>query len=156
MYQLLTDLDLDRLGALYESLERPAQQILDGAIGKALNSRPQKVAKRPLEMRMKALRSWLLRTRDDELAGELLRAYLLGPRKELVTSFLDATGVPHEDGTVEEEDAKPDEAKVAEAVKGLLKDHHEGDVRLYLEIAVRQWPESEGLKTALDELRAAA
>jgi len=146
---LLTELPPERLGNLYEALEPQAQRALDAAIGRALNSRPQSVVRRPLVLRMKALRAWLLRTRDDDLAGELLRAYFLGARKALVTGFLDATGVKHDEGSVEDEGV-PDEAKIPAAVEAALAAHDPGDVLLYLEIAALQWPESQAIKQALE------
>jgi hypothetical protein len=61
------------------------------------------VAKQPEALRVKALRTWIGRQKDDAVAGDLLRAYFLGPRKALVIQFLDATGTAHEDGQVTEE-----------------------------------------------------
>jgi hypothetical protein len=98
------------------------------------------------------LRAHLLRTRDDDLAGELIRAYLLGARKDLVTDFLDGVGIEHEEGTVEG-DAEPDEAKVGPTVDSLLEKHAPADVTLYLEIAVLQWPDSKALGKALEAAR---
>jgi hypothetical protein len=153
--QLLTEMSPERLTELYESLDARAQRALDDPISKALNSRPQTVAKRPLGMRMKALRAHLMRTRDDDLAGELIRAYLLGARKELVTDFLGGVGIEHEDGTVEGDDA-PDEAKVASTVETLLSKHAAADVQLYLEVAAMQWPESKSVVAARDAGRSTA
>ncbi len=155
MLQLIDSMSLERLTALYESLEERGQRALDGPIGKALNSRPQTVAKRPLPMRIKALRAFILRTRDEDLALELVRSYLLGPRKDLVTGFLDGVGVPHEDGSIEGDD-EPAEDKVAETLEALGQEHDPGDVLLYLEVAAMQWPESEAVKKALEERKAAA
>lgn len=155
MHELLTAMPLERLQGLYEALPDELARALDAPIAKALNSRPQTVAKRPVVMRMKALSAWLRRTRDDTLAGELLRTYLLGPRKELVVDFLDATGVEHEDGEIEG-DGAPDEARVPDALEALLADHDPGDVALYLEVATRQWPDSEAVTAARDKAKAAA
>ena len=155
MLQLLIEMSPERLTELYESLDARAQRALDDPIGKALNSRPQTVAKRPMSMRMKALRAHLKRTRDDDLAGELIRAYLLGARKDLVTDFLEGVGIEHEEGTVEGDDA-PDEAKVASTVKALLDKHSAADVQLYLEVAAMQWPESKAVADARDAGQPAA
>ncbi|RKY22024.1 MAG: hypothetical protein DRQ55_02435 [Planctomycetota bacterium] len=153
MHQLLTEMPPERLGQIYEALPEPVQRALDTPIGQALNSRPGSVSRRPLALRVKALRSWLTRKRDDGLAGDLLRAYLLGPRKELVAAFLDSTGLEHEDGQLTDDEAKPDEAKIASTVATLTEAYEPDDVRLYLEIAVLQWPDSEALGEALTQLR---
>lgn len=154
MNQLLTDMSLERLTVLYESLPDELVRALDGPIGKALNSRPSSVARRPVALRMRALRAFLKRTRDDAVAGEVLRAYLLGPRKALVTTFLDATGVPHDEGQIEG-DEEPASEKVAATVAQLVEEHGRDDVILYLEVALRQWPEHEAIEKALQDLRAA-
>ena len=155
LHHLLTDMSLERLTNLYEALPQELVRALDVPIGKALNSRPASVARRPIEMRMKALRAFLKRTRDDTIAGELLRAYLLGPRKDLVVSFLDETGVAHEDGEIAD-DSEPDVEKVEAAVAKLLQEQAVEDVALYLEIATRQWPENEAVAKALADLPSAA
>jgi hypothetical protein len=156
VHQLLTDMSIERLSQIYEALPEAVARALDAPIGQALNSRPGTVAKRPLPMKVKALRSWIVRKRDEGLAGDLLRAYLLGPRKELVTAFLDGTGLAHQDGQLEDDDATPDEEQVAPTVASLLETHERDDLRLYLEIGVMQWPDSEAVKTALEELRTPA
>ena len=155
MHELVTELPQERITALYESLEERAQRALDGPIGKALNSRPQTVAKRPQTMRVKALRAYILRQRDDDLSAELLRSYLLGPRKDLVTGFLDGVGIEHEEGSVEGDD-EPAADKVGPTVEALLEEHDAGDVLLYLEVASRQWPESAAVQEALEAQRSAA
>lgn len=155
MYQLLTDMSLERLTRFYEALPEPVSRALDAPIAQALNSRPVSVARRPLSMRVKALRAFFVRKRDDGLAGELLRAYLLGPRKDLVVGFLEATGVAHEDGQIEDDEARPDELKVPAAVAGLLEAHDPEDVALYLHVARLQWPESAAVAEALQSLTTA-
>ncbi|MCB9897193.1 MAG: hypothetical protein H6825_04235 [Planctomycetes bacterium] len=150
MHLLLTEMSLDRLTTLYEALPEELVRALDVPIGKALNSRPGSVARRPVPMRMKALRAFLKRTRDDTIAGELLRAYLLGPRKDLVVSFLDATGVAHEEGEISD-DSEPAADKVGPAVEALLAQFDREDVVLYLEIATRQWPENEAIAAELEK-----
>lgn len=144
VHHLITSMSAERLGEIYRELPDPVRQALDVPIATALNSRPMSVARRPEAMKLKALQAYFRRKRDDDVALDLLRAYLLGPRKELVTDFLDATGVPHEDGQIEG-DESPDAAKVPEALKSVRANYGDADVDLYLEIARRQWPEVEGL-----------
>ncbi|HZJ72615.1 MAG TPA: hypothetical protein VFF36_16895 [Planctomycetota bacterium] len=153
MHDILIALPPERFAALYRSLDPPLARALDGAIAQVLHARVQSVAKQPEGLRVKALRTWISRQKDDAVAGDLLRAYFLGPRKALVIQFLDATGTPHEEGQVTD-DGKPDAAKVADAVKALLADHDRDDVRLYLQIAARQWPEVPALGEALAGLPA--
>jgi hypothetical protein len=149
---LLTGMSPERLETLYTSLPDGEQAALDVAVARVLNSRVDVARRRPMPMRIKALRAWFQRSRDDDLALDVLRGYLLGPRQQLVTDFLDATGVAHEEGQVEDDDASPDGAKVPEAVQALAAKHDPVDVRLYLEVARRQWPQVPELTAALESL----
>lgn len=153
MHDLLIALPPDRFATLYRSLDAPLARALDGAIAQVLHSRVQSVAKQPEAIRVKALRNWITRQKDDAVAGDLLRAYFLGPRKPLVIQFLDATGTPHEEGQVTDE-GKPDPARVPDAVAALLNDHDRDDVRLYLQIAARQWADIPAIAEALAGLPA--
>jgi hypothetical protein len=149
VHQFLIALPPDRFASLYQSLEPEVARALDGVIARMLNSRVSSVGRTPVAMRVKALRAWIVRERDDAVAGDLLAAYFLGPRKVLVTSFLDATGVEHEDGRVNG-DGKPDAGKLDDAVAALLAEHDREDVRLYLQVAAQQWPDVPQLKAAAE------
>ena len=66
-----------------------------------------------------------------------------------MTDFLDATGVQHEDGMIEDVDGSPpDEAKIPDAVKELDAKHDAQDVSLYLAMCVEMWPEIAGIAKA--------
>jgi hypothetical protein len=152
----LTDQPIERLQTIYEALPEEARRALDSPIAKALNSRLSSLAKRPISFKMKALRSFLIKQRDESLAQEILRSYFLGPRKELVTAFLDATGVAHEDGQVEDAEAQPDGKKIQGAVEALLADQSAEDVALYLDVATFQWPDLKELVEAREQLGSSA
>lgn len=69
-------------------------------------------------------------------------SYLIKDRQELVTGFLDATGVKHEKGMVEDlENALPNPQKVAAAVAELDQKFSPSDVTLYLSMCADQWPQ---------------
>ena len=155
MHDLLTALPPERFASLYRSLDPPLARALDGAIAQVLHARVQSVAKQPEAIRVKALRNWISRQKDDAVAGDLLRAYFLGPRKALVIQFLDATGTAHEEGQVTDE-GRPDPAKVGDAVSALMQAHDPEDVRLYLQIAARQWPDVPAVAEALARLQPTA
>jgi len=151
VHELVVDLSLERLRALYEALPERGRMALAGALATVLHARPMKVPRMPMETQVKALRACLKRAQNDDLAQELLGAYFLGPRLALVTGFLDGTGVEHKDGSVEDE-AEPDAAKVPGAVKALLKEHDSEDVLLYLRVAKIQWPKNEAIAKEVDAL----
>jgi hypothetical protein len=67
------------------------------------------------------------------LAASLLVALHLGERRPLLRAFLDAQGLPHEDGILkDDEDAPVDPAKLREAVARLYAEQPREQVTLYL------------------------
>jgi hypothetical protein len=79
-----------------------------------------------------------------QLCYDLFGAYLMKERKELVTGFLDATGVAHEDGMLEDlDESRPAADKVREAVSSLDQSFDKDDVTLYLSMCAEQWPDIE-------------
>jgi hypothetical protein len=151
VYQIVTGLPPEHLATLYAALTPEARLALDAPVARMLNSRVPSVRRLPEALKLKALRAWLTREKDEALAGEMLRAYFLGPRKALVLAFLDATGVKHQDGQVLD-DSEPDAAKVPDAVKALLAGHDRADVTLYLRVAALQWPDNPAVRGELAAL----
>jgi hypothetical protein len=68
----------------------------------------------------------------EDAASQALMSYHLTHRRELLARFLDALGVAHEDGLIQEEFEPPDGEAVEAAVEALRRDFPEGDVDLYL------------------------
>ena len=151
MYRIVSEMSPQRLAGVYSALPAEAREALDVPVAQMLNSRVASVRRRPVETKVRALRAFLGKTRDESLATEILRAYLLGPRKDLVTAFLDGTGVVHEDGQVDGE-AKPDGEKVAGVVADLLGRFDREDVLLYLRVAALQWSDEAAVVRARDAL----
>jgi hypothetical protein len=95
-----------------------------------------------MAQRAKRARSILTTKRNAELCYELFGGYLIKQHKELVTGFLDATGVEHQDGMLEDLDHnKPDPAKLEAAVAELDAKFPPEDVTLYLALCAEQWPQ---------------
>ncbi len=142
----LNKLSEDRFLAIYTSLGKQGFGPLDGEVAKALKFRPQAIKKLPMERRAKKARSLIEVQHNAELCYELFGTYLVQTHKDLVTGFLDATGVEHEDGMIQNIDtASPESEKIAAAVVDLDKRHDPEDVTLYLALAAEQWPEVEKL-----------
>lgn len=131
----------ERFLAIYEALSQQGYGPLDGEVAKLLKFRPQAIKKIPLAKRAKLAKNWIEQKQNGELCYELFGTYLVRTKKELVTGFLDATGVPHEDGMIEDiERAKPDPAKIPAAVQELEGKFGADDVTLYLALCTEQWP----------------
>jgi len=144
----LKALSPERFLAIYQALEQDGYGPLDGEVAKALKFRPHAIKKLPMEQRARRARSILERTANAELAYELFGSYLMKTCKGLVTTFLDGTGVEHEDGMISSvELQKPDPARVAETVTRLDRDFDAQDVTLYLAMCAEQWPQVSEVET---------
>lgn len=140
--QHLSAMSPERFLQIYEGLEIQGFGPLDKEVAQSLRFRPQAIKKLPMVQRAKRARSILEMGKSAELAYEVFGAYLIRHRKDLVTGFLDMTGVAHKDGMIEDIDAaKPDGAKIAAAAKDLDQKFPPEDVTLYLALAAEQWPD---------------
>ena len=91
---------------------------------------------------------------SEMLAARLLVAYHLAHQRPMMTSFLEALGIAHEEGIIADEEMKPpspDALKKAAAT--LAASYPADDVALYLSTLIWQDPETWG---ALGELPEAA
>jgi hypothetical protein len=78
----------------------------------------------------------------DTLAARALIVYHLAEQRPMMGAFLDALGIKHENGLIEEENTKPDEAKLGTAAAALSAAYPPDDVRLYLSTLLCQDPET--------------
>lgn len=76
----------------------------------------------------------------EAMAARALVVYHLTDQRAMMGEFLDALGLKHDNGLIEEDDAKPDEAKVAAAVAAIAAKYPAEDVSLYLTTLVSQDP----------------
>jgi len=172
----IASLDLDKLTAtrLWMSLPRTTRaqaatayltanaedpQALvnaDMAIADAMRFRPASVRKLTVEKKAQYLASAI--RPDDALASMLLQAHHLASQSALLGAFLDALGISHEDGAIDDETDYeiPEADDLAKAAKTLYDGHPAEDVDMYLAtlyaIEHDVWG---GLRSVLDE-RAAA
>ncbi len=132
----------ERFLALYESLAQQGFGPLDRQVAVSLKFRPQAIRKLPMAQRAKRARTLVLAGGKGELAYDLLGSYLMKKDKELITAFLDKTGVEHNDGMIEDLDEhEPAPDKIAPAVAELDTEHDPEDVTSYLAMCATQWPE---------------
>jgi len=138
----------ERFLGIYQSLTDNGFGPLDGEVAKLLKFRPQAIRKIALDKRAKLARSWIEQKHNAELCYELFGTYLVRTKRDLVTGFLDATGVPHDEGMIANVDeAKPDPAKIDAAVRDLDAKFGADDVTLYLALCAEQWPSVPELAT---------
>ena len=97
-----------------------------------------------LDLDRKARHLATLGALPDALAARALIVYHLAEQRPMMGAFLDALGIKHENGLIEEEDVKPDAEKLRPAVAKLREEFPAADVRLYLDTLKCQDPETWG------------
>lgn len=146
----------ERLVAARHFFAQPPQEAYGSAVAalvKARHLRPQVARSLPPEEQAKALASVM--DVGETLAGSLLVALHLGDRRALLGTFLDAAGLPHEEGLLKEEaDAVPFTEENARAgVAALAAAHPREQVEVYLNTLWLQDPDRWGpLEHAADWL----
>ena len=81
----------------------------------------------------------------DSIAARTLVVYHLAEQREMMGAFLDALGIAHENGLIQDEGVAPDPAKVGPAVSKLAQEFPEENVSLYLNTLLCQDPGTWGL-----------
>lgn len=104
--------------------------------------RPKFVLSLDEERRAKHLAT--LAALPEALAARALVIYHLTEQREMMGQFLDALGLKHENGLIEEDDAKPDAEKMDAAVAAISAKYSADDVSLYLSTLLCQDPETWG------------
>jgi hypothetical protein len=80
----------------------------------------------------------------DPLAARTLIVYHLAEQRPMMAAFLDALGIAHENGLIQEDEVKPDAAKMGAAVSQIAERFPAEDVSLYLDTLLCQDPATWG------------
>jgi hypothetical protein len=80
----------------------------------------------------------------EALAARALIVYHLAAKRPMMSAFLDALGIAHEEGLIKEENVVPDADKLATAAAQLEQQFPAEDVSLYLNTLLCQDPETWG------------
>jgi hypothetical protein len=112
-------------------------------IAKQIKFRPKSIHTLPVEKRAKHLAG--IAQVSDLLAARLLIAYHLDQQRPMMSTFLDALGVKHEEGLITEESpAAPTPEKLDEAVQAVAAAYPKADVARYFWTLLWQDPETWG------------
>jgi len=91
---------------------------------------------------------------SEMVAARLLVAYHLAAQRPMMGSFLDALGIKHEEGLIDDEEmAAPTPEKLREAATVIAGQYPREDVALYLSTLVWQDPDTWGGLTEAPEIR---
>jgi len=105
--------------------------LLDG-VAQARKVRTVYLERQPRADRHALVVATLARPSMEPTAANLLRTWFLKKQNQLLVDFLDALGLQHEKGVVEDLPEKVEDAKVKAAVDTLLNKHPAEVVALYL------------------------
>ena len=95
-------------------------------------------------------------TLPDALAARALILYHLAEQRPMMGAFLDALGIKHENGLIEDDAVAPDATKVAAAASTIAGQFPREGVALYLGTLLSQDPETWGALAGLPELASQA
>jgi hypothetical protein len=90
----------------------------------------------------------------EALAGRMLIAYHLADERPMMGAFLDALGIAHENGLIEEEAPTPDPAKIGPAAAAIAAVYPAEHVALYLNTLLCQDPDTWGGLAGLSQVGA--
>jgi hypothetical protein len=121
-------------------------------IAQRIKFRTKSVVTMPLDKKARQLAA--LAGVSEMVAARLLVAYHLDRQRPMMGSFLDALGIKHENGLIEDEEmGPPSPEKLREATAAIATQYPPEDVALYLSTLVWQDPETWGGLTETPEIR---
>lgn len=122
-------------------------------IAKHVKFRPKTIAGLDTEGKARHLAS--VPTLPDEVAARLLVLYHLAEQRPMMAAFLDALGIAHEGGLIQDgSDVTPDPAKLGPAVAVLANAYPAADVSIYLTTLLCHDPQTWGALQGLTEMPA--
>jgi len=104
------------------------------ALAKRLKFRPKSIQTLPVERRARQLAG--LSEVSEGIATRALIAYHFAHARPLMSAFLDAVGLPHENGLITEEPKPPSADRLQSAVASVRQSFAPEDVDLYLSTLV--------------------
>lgn len=109
-----------------------------GIIARQINFRPKSVVHLPIERKTRLLaRNTNL---SEQVAARLLVAYHLAHQRPMMKAFLDAVGLKHDEGLLEDDTKAPEKDVLLKAARQMFETHPPDEVRLYLTTLVLQDP----------------
>lgn len=137
------DLALDILNYTYEN-DKPIYRATLAAVADARKLRPVFLERQPRAQRHSTMLATLTRPSQEVVTASLLRAWLLKKYKDMLVDFLDALGIAHKDGVVDDLPATMEEDKLRSAVDTILGKYPKEVVAVYLnaftEMNEVDWP----------------
>jgi hypothetical protein len=139
--------------ALWATDEATNEQLqAAGLIAKQMKFRPKTVSGLDDDRKARYLAS--VPDLPEELAARMLILYHLAEQRPMMGAFLDALGIAHDNGLIQEDAVTPDPAKIASAAAAIAREYPALDVALYLNTLLWQDPGSWGPLQGVPEVTA--
>ena len=119
------------LGFTFDS-DKPAYKATLAAVAQAKHVRPVFLERQPREARNTAMIAALARPNLEPAAGALLRVWLVKKQGAMLVDFMNALGIPHENGAVEDLPPAMDDEKLKAGIEVLLGKYPHETVAVYL------------------------
>jgi hypothetical protein len=144
------NLALEILLYAHES-DKPLYRATLGAVAEARKLRPIFLERQPRAQRHTAMLATLAKPALEMVSANLIRGFLLKKYNAMLVDFLDALGIPHKEGVVEQLPASMEDDKLRTAVDVLATKYPPEVVAVYLnafnDMNEVEWP---NLKTMLE------
>jgi hypothetical protein len=131
--------------------DKPLYRTTMAAVAEARKLRPVFLERQPRPQRHAAMIATLAKPGLEMVTSSLIRAWLLKKYKSMLIDFLDALGIKHEEGVVEELPKEMADDKLKAAIDVLLAKYPREVVAVYLnafnDMNEVEWP---NLKTMLE------
>jgi hypothetical protein len=139
--------------ALWRDAEATSDQMQAALlIAKQMKFRPKTVI--GLDPDRKARYLAVVSDLPEALAAQILVVYHLAEQRPMMGAFLDALGIAHANGLIQEEGARPDPEKTAAAAAAIARAYPAHDVSLYLNTLLWQDPTAWGSLHEVPEVTA--
>jgi len=147
-FQVFSSMTPERCAEILKTIGEVSPAVVLSSIQVAaasMNARPAFLKRQPFPKRAAAVRRALSRVTADAMAEEILAVYFLECRKEILVDWLDALGIPHEDGVLQQANVpEPPKKTIQAKVKKFLSQSDPEDRRLLLQAFAAQsaidWP----------------
>jgi len=109
-YQVFARMSPEQAERVMNAIHGESPGVYTQAVAAAaatMKARPQFMMKQPRDKRAKLIRQALSRIAASPIAEEILATYFLEVRKDLLTEWLDALGLEHEDGVLKTNAPEP-------------------------------------------------
>ncbi|MFQ5418347.1 MAG: hypothetical protein ACE5FL_15080 [Myxococcota bacterium] len=152
-FEVFASMSPEQATEVMRSLKKEAPGMYAQALAAAaaaFRARPVYLARQPIDKQAASIRRALARVAASPIAEELLAVYFLECRRDLLIEWLDALGIAHDEGTLEDDaPAPPPKTKLAKTTRAFRAVDDDADRDLLLAAFAAQesvdWPD-------LDEL----